>query len=172
MFVKYNQMSEVIEDKEVHIHRKIRFHATIASVCAIMAYIGYNNGFDPLGSMYGMFTGYAWSHFFMYMLMGFINFFGETNPYEHALLLSFVWEYLEIFFGLTTGTLHFWTSGGITGQMQDIVMNMSGFTIGHKLRKIMPCKLKNCSSKLLIVYEVAAVVVVTGTLVRFKLKNS
>ena len=165
-------MSEIIEDKEVHVHRKIRFHTTIAAVCAVMAYIGYNKGFDPLGVTYGIFTGYAWSHFFMYMLMGFINFFGETNPYEHALLLSFVWEYLEVFFGLTTGTLKFWTSGGIGGQVQDIVMNMSGFTIGHKLRKIMPCKFKNCSSKLLIVYEVAAAVVVTGTLIRFKLKNN
>lgn len=165
-------MYGIIEDKEVHVNRKIRFHATIASFCVVMACICYNNGSDPLGSTYGMFTGYAWSHFFMYMLMGFINFFGETNPYEHALLLSFAWEYLEIIFGLTTGTLSFWTSGGITGQMQDIVMNMSGFTIGHKLRKIMPCKLKNCSSKLLILYEVSAAVVAMGTLVSLKLKNS
>jgi len=161
-----------IEDKEVHVHRKIRFHATIAFVCTVMAYIGFNKGFDPLIIKYGFFTGYAWSHFFMYMLMGFINFFGKTNPYEHALLLSFAWEYLEILFGVSSGTVKFWTSGGITGQIQDIVMNMTGFTIGHKLRKIMPCKLTNCSSKLLIIYEVFAVVIVTGSLIRFKMKSS
>ena len=166
-------MSDVLEiqDEEVHVSRKVRFHMTIASVCAIMAYIGYNKGFDPLGETYGVFTGYAWSHFVMYMMMGFIGFLGKENSYEHALLLSFFWEYLEIIFGYSSGTLKFWTSGGMTGQLQDIVMNMSGFHLGSELKRVMPCKLKNCSSKLLIVYEVAAIVLVTGTLIRFKLKK-
>ena len=166
-------MSDVseIQDEEIHVNRKVRFHMTIASVCAVMAYVGHNKGFDPLGENYGLFTGYAWSHFALYMLMGFIGFLGEEHKYERALLLSFFWEYLEIFFGYSSGTLKFWTSGGMTGQIQDVIMNMSGFHIGTEMKRVMPCKLKNCSSTLLIVYEVAAVIVVVGTLIRFKLKS-
>ena len=154
----------------MHVYRKFRFYVLIASVCAVLSYITSNKGWDPLIFKYGALTGYAWSHFAMYTLIGFINLLGDEHAYEHALFLSFVWEYLEVFFGYTSDSIEFWTSGGITGQMQDVAINMGGFFVGRHLRKVVPCKIKDCSSKLLVLYETMAVSVVAAAIIRFNYK--
>lgn len=155
---------------EMH-SRKVNFMLLIGAVCTTMAYIGHNGGWDPLVGKYWLFSGYAWSHLLMYTMIGYINLFGEQHPYEIALALSFGWEYLELLLGVSTGTVKYWTSGGIYGQIQDIVLNMTGFQLGTELRRVMPCKIPNCSKKSLSMYEVLSVIVVVVSIIKYNLRD-
>lgn len=94
------------------------------------------------------FHGIRLSRFLTYFLMGFINFWGDDHAYEIALGMSFGWEFMEILFGKTTGALKFFTSGGMTEQVQDIMMNMVGFHAGREVREFMPCRIKYCARKI------------------------
>lgn len=156
---------------ELGLYRKIRFQVTIALVCTLLAYVGFNKGWDPLAEKYLGSTGYLYTHFLMYTMMGYINFFGGRRPYEYALGLSTVWEFTEFLIGVSSGTVKYWTSGGINGQLKDITVNMTGFFVGRQLRDVSPCQIQECSRKLLGAYEMSSVALVVLALVKFKVEE-
>jgi len=147
------------------LHKKIRFSLTIPLVCVALSVVRYNKGWDPLAEKYWGQTGYLWSHVVMYTMMGFINFFGERS-YMYALANSFGWEMTEALIGASTGSLKYWTSGGLVGQAKDISANMIGYFIGKQMREFMPCKVIDCSSKMLGSYEMSAIVVVIFAVIK------
>lgn len=149
--------------------RALQFNITIGVFCILMSYIRTIGGKDFMMTEINGLSGYAWSHMGMYTIMGYVNLMGDKHPYEYALALSILWETMEYVFGKSTGTLKYWTSGGFGGQSQDIVLNMTGFAIGRNLGKVFPCKINNCSSNVLSIYEIIAMIVLSFTVIRMKI---
>ena len=104
-------------------------------------------------------------------MMGYINFWGDENPYAYAFGVSVGWELVELLIGIGTGTIQYWTSGGPQGQLKDISVNMTGFFIGRQLQKIIPCRLNDCPSKLVNTYEAMAVTTTIVAVVKLALQN-
>lgn len=153
------------------IGRKIRFEVMIGTLCVILAYVRYNDGWDPLSGIYLGSTGYLWSHLVMYAMMGYIDFFGDEYPYAYALGISTLWELTELAIGVGTKKVQYWTSGGPQGQMKDIAVNMTGFFIGRQIQKISPCRLNNCPRKLVETYEAMGVALTVGALVKLLIQE-
>lgn len=153
------------------INRKIRFEVVIGVLCVILAYVRYKDGWDPLSDIYLGSTGYLWSHLVMYAMMGYIDFFGNEYPYAYALGVSAGWELTELAIGVGTNKVQYWTSGGPQGQMKDIAVNMTGFFIGRQIKKIFPCRLNNCPSKLVETYEAMAVATTVVALVKLLIRE-
>ncbi|CAM9879715.1 unnamed protein product [Ectocarpus sp. 13 AM-2016] len=157
--------------KTLGIGRKIRFECVIGFICVILAYVRYKDGWDPLSDKYLGSTGYLWSHFVMYFMMGYIDFLGDKYPYAYAFGLSAVWELTELAIGVGTNSVQYWTSGGPQGQMKDIIFNMTGLFVGRQIQKVFPCRLNNCPKKLVDTYEAMAVTTTLVSVFNLLLRN-
>ena len=65
----------------------------------------------------------------MYSVIGFI-----VPDFYWILILGVVWEVFEYIMGVVFNKKKYWTSGGISGQMTDLIMNVLGFIVGGYLR--------------------------------------
>lgn len=155
----------------VELARKMSFQFVIGMVCVILAYVRLKEGWDPLSDLYLGSTGYLWSHFVMYCMMGYIDFWGDEHPYVYAFGVSAVWELIELLIGVGTGTIQYWTSGGPQGQMKDVTVNAIGFFIGRQVQRVMPCRLKDCPNRLVNTYEAMAVITTVVAVVRLALQK-
>lgn len=73
--------------------------------------------------------GWSISHFLLYSVIGFI-----VPDFYWILILGVVWEVFEYIMGVVFNKKKYWTSGGISGQMTDLIMNVLGFIVGGYLR--------------------------------------
>ena len=74
-------------------------------------------------------TGWSISHFLLYSIIGFV-----VPDFYWILILGVVWEVFEYIMGVVFNKKKYWTSGGISGQMTDLIMNVLGFIVGGYLR--------------------------------------
>ncbi len=74
-------------------------------------------------------TGWSISHFLLYSIIGFV-----VPDFYWILLLGVVWEVFEYTIGVIVKNKNYWTSGGISGQITDLIMNVLGFIVGGYLR--------------------------------------
>lgn len=153
------------------IGRKIRFEGVIGIICIILAYVRYKDGWDPLAGVYLGSTGYLWSHFAMYCMMGYINFLGDQWGYAYAFGISAGWELTELAIGVGTNKVQYWTSGGSKGQMKDIIVNMAGFFVGRQIQKVFPCRLNNCPKKLVDTYEAIGIALTVVALIKLLIQE-
>lgn len=137
---------------------KARFYFILVGACSTLAFIRSHIGWDPVNFNYFSMTGYKWSHFIAYTIMGYVSFFGEEDPVSGALFFSFLWELVETVIGRTTDNLELWTSGGLPNQLGDVAVNMVGFQFGRFLRTKYPCN--DCQERVLKKYEDLSVFVV------------
>ena len=119
----------------------IVFLSIIGAECIILS--GIKLG-DIMNKDYGPLSGYQWSHFLLYALVGYVK---MMTP-EQALSISVIWELVEYIFGHLTNTIGYWSSGGPEGQFKDVALNMAGYATGTLARKLKPCTLKNCEDSL------------------------
>lgn len=74
-------------------------------------------------------TGWSISHFLFYLIIGFI-----LPNFYWILLAGVLWEIIEYMMGVIMKDKNYWTSGGISGQITDLIMNVLGFIVGGYLR--------------------------------------
>ena len=94
----------------------------------------------------------------MYLIVGYVD---SLNVYE-VLGTSITWELFEFVYGKSSGEEVYWTSGGTTGQLGDICLNMSGYIFGRWLSKKFPCRINNCRKSLMQGYVITVLLVVAS----------
>ena len=72
-------------------------------------------------------TLWSITHFMCYFIVGTLC----PNKYLEFLLLGISWEIFEKIYGKSTGDELYWTSTGVSGQLNDIIMNTLGYHLAH-----------------------------------------
>ena len=67
--------------------------------------------------------GWGLSHFIFFFIVGLIC----TKQPVMFMVIGICWELFEYFYGHLTNDVLYWTSGGIQGQLMDILMNFLGY---------------------------------------------
>jgi len=67
------------------------------------------------------------SHFLLFMFFG----FKCKDQYIFYIMIGILWEIFEYIYGYINNNIVYWTSGGIKGQLMDIIMNILGYIIGN-----------------------------------------
>ena len=70
-------------------------------------------------------TGWEFSHFILYFIIGIFS-----PKFYEILFFGVLWEIFEYVYGVYTNRKKYWTSGGVQGQLTDIIMNILGFLLG------------------------------------------
>jgi len=65
------------------------------------------------------------SHFTYYFILGLLC----PNNYCLFMLMGVLWELIERVYGKMIGQEDYWTSNGLTGQITDIIMNATGYSL-------------------------------------------
>lgn len=75
-------------------------------------------------------TGWNITHFLSNFVIGLLC------PNRHLFWITggILWEVFEFSYGYFTDRLKFWTSGGINGQIMDIICNILGYTLGNYIK--------------------------------------
>jgi len=71
-------------------------------------------------------TGWQISHFLSFSVAGIM-----VPRVYWILLVGVLWEFVEYILGVVLDKKDYWTSGGIDGQLKDIIMNCLGFLTGR-----------------------------------------
>ena len=72
-------------------------------------------------------TGWHLSHLITYFIVGKLC----PNNFYTYILVGIGWELFEYLYGIYTKKPLYWTSGGYTGQLTDIIMNIIGYSLAH-----------------------------------------
>ena len=108
---------------------KLSVYLGVGLCVFIVFFINYLNFLNPVIIERPRITIWSITHFITFYFAGKLC----PNQYLKYFIMGVLWEIFEKIYGIMTNKELYWTSNGVEGQLNDIIINTFGYHFAHIL---------------------------------------